>query len=238
MIDILIIALLTNLSAFGDSHVKKVNVSVDELSQVHTAVGIATIIQCPEAVSSVIIGDQGAFKIEYLDKAITIKPLRVGAKTNLYISTATTRYSVRLNSVSQDSADFIVYLAPKSSVEKSEVKWREFQRSVTKGNLTLELKRVGRTKGFTILDMALKSSEDQRIDPDSIYLSQGSESKIINSLFLSSTELTTKNPILLMVSLSQSDLIKEVPASIEIKSPISKTPKMSMELSREVLWRK
>lgn len=236
MIDIILIALLAQLPAFGDSHVKKVNVAVDELSQVHTAVGIATIIQCPEAISSVIIGDQGAFKIEYLDRAITIKPLRGGAKTNLYISTINTRYSVRLTSVAQDSADFIVYLAPKSNIDKADVKWREFQRSVTKGNLTLELKRVGHAQGFIVLDMELKSLVGQKIDPSLVYLSQGSESKVINSLFISSTEVSVKSPMTVMISLSQNDLVKGVPATLEVKP--SKRSQVSMELSREVLWRR
>lgn len=95
------------------SNVKKIEVKVDELTTIHTAVGIATIIQLPEPIQGVIIGDQGAFKIEYLDKAITIKPLRFGAKTNLYINTPTRRFNVRLVTQNQDSSDYVVYLSPK-----------------------------------------------------------------------------------------------------------------------------
>jgi hypothetical protein len=220
----------------ADSHVKKVRVAVDELSVVRTAVGIATIIQCPEAVSSVIIGDQGAFKIEYLDRAITIKPLRFGAKTNLYISTLNRRYSVRLASAVQDSADYIVYLSPRDNFESETVKWREFQRSVSQTGLSLDLKRVGRTKdGFILLDLVLRSEKSLVIDPGEFYLRQGNDSKVIHSLFLSSTEVSQKSPLTIVISLSKSDLILDVPALLELKMGFRK---LELELSREVLWRR
>jgi hypothetical protein len=230
------LSLFVGVSAMAESHVKKINVAVDELTVIHTAVGIATIIQCPEAVSSVIIGDQGAFKIEYLDRAITIKPLRFGAKTNLYVSTLTRRYNVRLASVAQDLADYVVYLSPRESLQREAVKWREFQRSVSHSGLTFDLKRSGKTKdGFILLEFILKSTESTKINPDWFFLAQGNEPKVIHSLFLSSTDVSEKSPLTVVMSLNRSDLISEAPAMIEIKS---NTHKLSIELSREVLWRR
>jgi type IV secretory pathway VirB9-like protein len=227
------------LTAFSVNRVKKINVAIDQLSVVQTAVGIATIIQCPEAVSSVIIGDQGAFKIEYLDRAITIKPLRVGAKTNLYISTQSRRYNVRLATGPQETADYVVYLTPSDSFEKgSSVKWRDYQRSSESSGsgLTLDLKRVGKTNdGFVLLEFSLKSRDSKKIDPDSFYLSQGRDHKVIHSLFLSSTEVDEKSSLTVVMSLNKADLISDVPAILEIKSvPI----RLSLDLSKEVLWRK
>ncbi len=219
------------------SNVKKIEVKVDELTTIHTAVGIATIIQLPEAIQGVIIGDLGAFKIEYLDKAITIKPLRFGARTNLYITTPARRFNVRLVTQNQDSSDYVVYLSAKDQKEKSVITWREFKRSAKTNSFSIELKRIGRAKdGFILVDFLLKSldGEKKKIDPDSLWLMQGKDSKIINGLFLSSECVDDKNPLQIVMTLNQNDLISEIPATIEIKGINS----ISIEIPKEALWRK
>lgn len=219
------------------SNVKKIEVKVDELTTIHTAVGIATIIQLPEPIQGVIIGDLGAFKIEYLDKAITIKPLRFGAKTNLYITTQTRRFNVRLVAQNQDSSDYVVYLSAKEQKEKSVITWREFKRSAKTNSLSVELKRIGRTKdGFLLVDFLLKSLDVEKIkiDPESLWLNQGKDSKIINGLFLSSEYVDDKNPLQIVMTLNQNDLISEIPATIELKGMNS----ISIEIPKEALWRK
>lgn len=219
------------------SNVKKIEVKVDELTTIHTAVGIATIIQLPEPIQGVIIGDLGAFKIEYLDKAITIKPLRLGARTNLYITTPSRRFNVRLVTQNQDASDYVVYLSAKEQKEKSVITWRQFKRLAKTNSLSVELKRVGRTKdGFLLIDFLLKTSESNKnkVDPESIWLKQGKDSKIINGLFLSSEYVDAKNPLQIVMTLNQNDLISEIPASIEIKGINS----VSIEIPKEALWRK
>jgi len=233
---IIFILLFVSHVAWASNRVKSLKVAIDELALIHTAVGIATIIQLPEAVESVIIGDQGAFKVEYLDKAITIKPLRFGARTNLYVTTHTRRYNVRLETRSQDSSDYVVYLAPKVLNEDGTIKWREFARSVSANGLTVETKRIGKTKdGFVVLEFTLKSNEDQKIKPDWFYLRQGKDQKVIHSLFLSSVDLSEKSPISSVITINTRDLVSEVPATMVLKYKLSK---LSIDLSREVLWRK
>ncbi len=68
--------------------VRHISTKKDQITKARTALGIATIIQVPDRPTSVVIGDQNSFKIEYLNKAITIKPLVANASTNLYIYTA------------------------------------------------------------------------------------------------------------------------------------------------------
>ena len=232
----LILSLSLCVQSFAGNRVKKVTVAVDELAVVYTAVGIATIIQLPEPVASVIIGDQGAFKVEYLDKAITIKPLRFGAKTNLYITTPSRRYNVRLSTQSQDASDYVVYLAPLVSKEKSLVTWRNFQRVTSANGLSFEAKRVGKTKdGFILIEFSLKSKETQKINPEWFYLLQGENSKIIHSLFMSSADLSEKSPIRVVITLNSADLATEIPVVITLKYRLHE---LKLELSREVLWRK
>ena len=229
--------LISGLGRFSEAgnKVKTLLVAHDELIQVHTAVGIATIIQLPEPVESVIIGDQGGFKIEYLDKAITIKPLRFGAKTNLYISTQSQRYNVRLTTGIQDLSDYIVYLSPKERKEKSNIAWRDYKRSDKSDNFVLDAKRVGKTRdGFVFVDLSLSAKEKAKIDPEKFVLSQGKDSRVMHSLYLSSIEAEETRPMHIVMVLDQKDLSTELPAELQYKSE----DKLKIELSREALWRK
>ncbi len=88
------------ISSNGFSQIRKATSKEDDISTVKTALGIATILQLPEVIQSAIIGDQSGFKIEYLDKAVTIKPLRWGAKTNLYLVTESNQIQIGLSSPS------------------------------------------------------------------------------------------------------------------------------------------
>lgn len=78
---------LLALNASASERVRRVPILGDQIVTVRTSIGIATIIQVPDRPNSVVVGDQDAFKVEYLDQAITIKPLSSRAKSNLYIYT-------------------------------------------------------------------------------------------------------------------------------------------------------
>ena len=108
---IILAILLVSNSVFALNKSRKIETNNDEVSEVKTALGIATKVILPENPNlPPIIGDMGAFRVESIDKGYAIKPLRYGAKTNLFISTDSRSYSVKLLIVNQDSADYIVYL--------------------------------------------------------------------------------------------------------------------------------
>lgn len=95
------------LPRFALGKVRKVEVKTDQIVTVRTAIGIATIIQVPDRPNSIVVGDQAAFKVEYLDQAITIKPLHGGAKSNLYIYTDYRRFNVQLVTSTEAAADYV-----------------------------------------------------------------------------------------------------------------------------------
>ncbi len=232
---LLLLIFCFGIVALAGNKIKNRFVVKDELSLVHTAVGIATIIQLPEAVESVIIGDQGGFKIEYLDKAITIKPLRFGAKTNLYVNTQSRRYNIRLLTGSQELADYIFYLSPFERKEKSNILWREYKRSFKSENFELEAKRIGKAKdGFIFVDLTISSKEKVKLDPDKFGVFQGKNLRVMQSLYLSSIEADGKHPVQILVVLDPKDLSTELPAEFQYKSDEI----LKIELSREVLWTK
>src|SRR5690348_14383823 len=93
----LILIALIPAVALGEGHrVRKVYLKRDDIALVRTAVGIATLIQVPDRPTSVVLGDTNAFKVEYLENAITLKPLSRSAKSNLYIYTDARRFNVSL----------------------------------------------------------------------------------------------------------------------------------------------
>lgn len=219
----------------GFAQIRKTQVKEDDILTVKTALGIATILQLPETIQSAIIGDQSGFKIEYLDKAVTIKPLRYGAKTNLYLVTGTRRFNLRLVSVHQDQADYIVYLK-KPEPPKAETKWRNISRSAFKNDLKLSLVRIGQApSGFILIDALLASTQAQRITikPESVWIRQSGNSRVINSLFMSDSKVEKGKPLRLGISLAKSDLVLGKPVTIEISSEKS----VSLQISEADLWK-
>ena len=113
--------LLTTCFLPLQAKVRHVNLKPDEITTVKTAPGLATIIQVPDTPTRLVIGNKSAFKVEYLDKAVTIKPLRSLAGTNLYIYTDHHRYNVKLVSTKKTLADYVVYLKPRPPPTKPEI---------------------------------------------------------------------------------------------------------------------
>ena len=223
------------LASSGFSQIRKTTIKEDDISTVKTALGIATILQLPEVIQSAIIGDQSGFKIEYLDKAVTIKPLRWGAKTNLYLVTESRRFNIRLVTGSQDAADYIVYLK-KPELFKLETKWRTLGRSATRKNLKLIVTRVGVSPGgFILIDAILSSTslQQMRIRPESVWIKQADGSRVINSLFMSDSKVEKGKPLRLGISLAKSDLLVGKSILFEISSEQS----ISLQLNESELWK-
>ncbi len=199
------------------AQVKSVSVKADEIVNIKLGLGIATIVQLPDAIESIVIGDQSGFKVESLDRAITIKPLRVGARSNLYLTTGSRRYILRLLTMPSTSADYVVYVKDQSRPDKTI--WRVCERIGHGKTLSLKLNRIGttRTSGVVVFDLKILSKSSQRFTPDMIWLTQGGKSKVINALFLSQTEVSRTEPGALSLVVMKSDLQSKMPVTIEIR---------------------
>lgn len=215
---ITILSLVTTV-AMANTRVRRVSVIGDQIITVRTALGIATIIQVPDRPNSVVVGDQDAFKVEYLDQAVTIKPLDSSAKTNIYIYTDWKRYNVELISGAGAVADYVVYLEnPKEKIEVSEIKWIEFKRSFRNGDILLETKRVAKLKnGILQIEFYLTSEKKQSIHPEWIWITQGGKTRPINNLILSSLEITPHTKVQSVLQLLASDFESSETFRLEIK---------------------
>lgn len=221
------------MSVPADAHVRNIVANGDNILNVRTALGIATIIQLPETIQSAIIGDGSGFKVEYIDRAVTIKPLRFGAKTNLYLVTEKHRYNLRLVTQSQDLADYVVYV--RSPEITGAIRWRKFNRFGESGSMRLSVNRIARSDGgFVLIDAKLssKSSETTTIMPENFWIVQGNTSRTINGLFISSLGLSKSNPVSIGISLAKSDLVENKPIVIELRMK----HKISVSIPGTNLW--
>ena len=218
-----------------DRRVRTVLVAKDQIVKVRTSLGIASIVSVPEKPSSVVLGDTEAFKVEYLDQAITIKPLHAGAQSNLYIFTDYQRFNVHLVTGGLASADFVVYLKGKSSSSlKATVSWHPFNKSVLSGEILLTIERLGRkSDGSYLMVCVLSSRKKVIVNPNWFHLLQRRKTIAIDQVYLSSKIIDLKTPVQAVL------LIR--PESVKSKEPwqlvLEKKPSVAVDLPKGELWR-
>jgi Conjugal transfer protein len=200
--------------------VRHVAVLKDQIVQVRTAIGIATIVQVPDHPNSVVVGDQDSFKVEYLDQAITIKPLKPGAKSNLYVYTDWQRYNVQLITGHESISDFVVYLdhpAKKPDEKRTSINWHFINRSAAFGAGKCEITKAAVTADTLLVQIEITSSASLRIDPSWFWISQGKSIRPINSLVLSSLDLNPSSKVSGMIQIRRSDFSDRQPIRLEIR---------------------
>ena len=220
ILNTLFVGLFAFNAAFAEgARVKKIELGADQIAEVKTALGIATIIQAPDIPNSVVVGDSESFKVEYLDQAITIKPLHSGAKSNLYIYTDYRRYNVQLVAVAQSEANYIVYLEPAKTLKNKEkpirsvepylsgIKWWRLINGLKNNELNLVIKRVGLSdNGVALIEFKITSTTPTKIIPDSISLKQNGKIVTIHNLFLSRLDVSPSTPITGTIEILKSEL--------------------------------
>lgn len=221
MKSIIWLILLAPTLGLAGERVRHVECFKDQIVTVRTALGIATIIQVPDRPNSVVVGDQDKFKVEYLDQAITIKPLQSGAKSNLYVYTDYRRYNVQLVTGSEPVADYVVYLEnqkTKTKEKSSSLTWINYVRSMKNEELIFETKRLGRTSESVLLIesqiIALRKTE---LKPEWIWLVQNSTVRPIQNLFLSTTNLNTGEKAQGTIQIQWKDIDPTKPMRIELR---------------------
>lgn len=206
-------------AAFSSQKVRHVDVNGDEIVTVRTSIGIASIIQVPDRPNSVVVGDQDSFKVEYLDQAITIKPVNPGVRSNLYIYTDWKRFNVELVSGPQNSADYVVYLKPKVAKKKieSRIHWKKFRNSLQNDGLGIQVKRLGLVKNeLGLVEFEITSSNHEHFKPEWIWLSQNGVIRPIHNLVLSGIHVGPKTSVTGLLQIRKSD-IDTSPIRLEVR---------------------
>ncbi len=199
--------------------VRTIEVKKDQIVTVRTAIGIATIIQVPDRPSSLVVGDQNAFKVEYLDQAITIKPLHSGAKSNLYIYTDFRRFNVQLMTTVESAADYVVYLEnPKDRIKSSAIGWRNFRNHLKNEALVFEVQRIANTlDGVLLIEFEIRSRTKETFSPDWLWITQGGVTRPIHSIALSGQNLGGGASIKGVMQVLRSDISTADHLRVEIR---------------------
>ncbi|MFV3409889.1 TrbG/VirB9 family P-type conjugative transfer protein [Bdellovibrio bacteriovorus] len=194
------------LASVSFANIKNVTPKNDEIIEVKTALGIATIIQMPDTVQSAIMGDQSAYRIEYVDRAVTIKPLRGSARTNLYLFTKEKRYNLRLTVVPQALAYYIIYIRKVDFGVGTQ--WTSLTQSTSNSDIVLKLLKVGTTRdGFLLLNLSVTARKALTLEPENFWVLQGDSSRVLQSLFLSRKSLKKDQIAFVGISIKRSDLL-------------------------------
>ncbi|GIL16356.1 MAG: hypothetical protein BroJett040_01070 [Oligoflexia bacterium] len=201
------------------ARVRTVEVKKDQIVTVRTALGVATIIQVPDRPNSLVVGDQSAFKVEYLDQAITIKPLHGSARSNLYIYTDYRRFNVQLVSGPEGASDYVVYLEnPKEKVNSSAIGWRNYHNHLKNESLVFETKRLANTAdGVLLIEFEVRSDSRERFRPDWLWLTQSGVTRPIHSLALSGQDLGVGRSIKGVMQILKNDASIAEPLRIELR---------------------
>ncbi|HXH75399.1 MAG TPA: TrbG/VirB9 family P-type conjugative transfer protein [Bacteriovoracaceae bacterium] len=223
MMSLLWILLILSGEVMASGRVRYARPIKDQIVTIRVALGIATIIQVPDKPQSVIVGDQDSFKVEYLDQAITIKPLIPGVKTNLYVNTDWQRYNLELVTGSESAADYVVYLenpqTPKKEVteRKETLKWKKFKNQLKNEEIIFEVGRVARSGAELLVEFSVKSRRDEKFDPGWVWVTQIGVSRPIQHLYLSGVDLSRGKIVSGSINLKSSDIYGHAPIRIELR---------------------
>lgn len=213
----LLVLTLFCLSAYAEK-VRNVEVKDDQIVTVRTSLGIATIIQVPDRPNSVVVGDQDSFKVEYLDQAITIKPLTNTARSNLYVYTDWKRYNVELVTGSQEVADYVVYLKSPKKKKSEDLRWKKSSNFLRNGNLKLSLNRIGNFQDkLFLIEFEVKSEKDIEFKPEWIWLTQNGEAKPIWKLVLSNPSLKKGKVMKGLIQVQKTELSGQHLLKLEVR---------------------
>jgi hypothetical protein len=202
--------------------IRKLHLKRDEIAQVRTAVGIATLIQVPDRPTSVVLGDTNAFKVEYLENAITIKPLGHSAKSNLYVYTESRRFNVSLVTVPIPSADYIVYLDRELTMpEIKREKWQDYRAEKSNQDFTVTITRLGRSNDLLMVTFLVSTPKPMKFKPDWIWVTQNGTTIAIQDLNLSALAITERSPASGFISVRAADLKMSSALTLEIRSPVA-----------------
>ena len=180
-----------------------------DVGQVHASLGYSTILQFDAHPTSAVLGDQDAFKVEYVGNSLTIKPLVPGARTNLFVFTDYERFSFRLVTGASGQVDYVVRVKRKRSkssssfyddstygedVASEKMTTISVNRAATcrSTSLAVESFSYPKAKPWVVVHFAVSQGEKGKgfeFKPESLVLVRGKELVPIETLYLETASI-------------------------------------------------
>jgi Conjugal transfer protein len=186
----------------------------NEVAVIRTEIGYSTIIQFDSKPTSAVLGDQDAFKVEYVGNSLTVKPVMPSSRTNLFAFTDYDRFNFKLETTRGADVDYLVKVKRKRSVpvpdfssggpaeEAPHLAKKRLNLSSKAQGLTVSVSEVAYSKpdGVFVVSFALgldsKSSAKPLVfEPGDIEVSQGKNSIAIENLYLESLALIPRKKV-------------------------------------------
>lgn len=187
--------------------VRFIEATPESVSRVQTALGYSTVVEFQSKPTQAVLGDQDAFKLEYIGNSVTLKPLLPGAKSNLFIFTDFGRFTFLISTGNAAHADFLVRVRFKTVDPERKSRPRGLRRRISVG-------RKSSAQGFALavhdFDISLESRNPRdasllrfevstaerpyAFQPASFGLQMGKRFIPIEQIYLDRLDLSPKSP--------------------------------------------
>lgn len=216
-----------------------------DVATVNTAPGYTTMLQFDSRPTSVILGDQDAFKVEHAGTGLAIKPLVSRTKTNLFVFTDYDRFNFRLVAGAAADAEYLLKVrkkgdranpvesaAPTAHSDETKLIQRRIGRKASCGGLTLSVQALAWPEsGSTLLiefraeaAQALVDKHELRFDPGDFDVRQAGRSVPVESLYLNRLTFTREARVVEgTIVLRQAALRAGVPLQLSFSPDAVKT---------------
>jgi hypothetical protein len=167
------------------SPVKELKLKPSDVGMINTSVGYSTVLQLSQKPLNVVLGDQSAFRVEFINDSITLKPLRAGSKSNIFIFTENDRFNLTLKSGPASNVDYVVRLRRIYSDPQKSVPLNQFR---TDRGLRFTLIRVTERDSDLFLDFSIENQRKKSIylRPEQFRIVSENMVRPIRSLYLDS----------------------------------------------------
>lgn len=243
---------LVHYSHANQKKARSIALKDGDVGEVRTALGYSTILQFDSRPTSVVVGDQDSFKVEYVGDGLTIKPVVPGVKSNLFVFTDYDRFNFRLVATSADLADFLVKVSrgrsksypvegyqprvetgPSKNAGIPNVPEKKIGKVASCWPVTLTLDKLGvPTSGnFLVLTFILRHSSLQKgqelnFSPGDIEVLQAKKMVPIENLYLDGMSFSRSKPVVRgTLVLKRSEVKSAEPVLAGFSASFVKSPK-------------
>ncbi len=195
---------LLGLCHSGEAHSTRTLVLDDsEVAVIRTGIGYSTIIQFDARPTSAVLGDQDAFKVEYIGNSLTVKPVLPSSRTNLFAFTDYDRFNFKLETTRGSDVDYLVRVKKRqrkgvpqftsggSSPSSIPLPRKFIHLSNKRQGVTLQVSDVAYSKadGVFVVSFSLMSAAPLVFEPGDIEILQDDKSISIENLYLDALSL-------------------------------------------------
>ncbi|MEQ1875506.1 MAG: TrbG/VirB9 family P-type conjugative transfer protein [Bdellovibrionia bacterium] len=183
-----LILLFLSIGVAWGSGVRDLNLKPRDVGTIRTSVGYSTVLQFNERPINVVIGNQSAFRVEFIKNNVTIKPISSGVKTNLFIFTENDRFNLTVVSGSSQGVDYVVRVKRTFEDPNKAAQLNRFSHS-NGVKLTLLRKIQGRDGTFLDFEISNQTNVKLKLLPDTLRIVRGKTPEAIKSAYFDTSTL-------------------------------------------------